>query len=90
MNFVARQCSKVPNDPLNPSAFCKAWNGEGSPTASCPMPENTNPEFCKFLVKPIQRFIPWLHGEVKVEEKPITTSKPKEKTATKKRTTHKG
>jgi hypothetical protein len=75
MNFVGHQCTKVPNDPLNPLAFCKVWNGEGSPSASCPMPENTNPDFCKFLVKPTQRIIPWLHGEVKVELQPTKIKK---------------
>lgn len=89
MNFVSRQCSKVPNDPLNPSAFCKAWNGEGSPTASCPMPENTNPDFCKFLVKPTQRIIPWLHGEVDAKAKSAKPDKQAKTTTIKRRTADK-
>jgi hypothetical protein len=56
---------------------------------TCPKSGDFKPEDCEFLVTPIQRFIPWLHGEVANEAKSIKADKPKEKATAKKRVTHK-
>ncbi|MCJ7805223.1 hypothetical protein MUP46_01085 [Patescibacteria group bacterium] len=91
MNYCSSVCHKIPNDPLNPKYFCKAWQGEGSGMVVCPKSGEFKAEDCEFLVKPIQRFIPWLHGEVKTDVKTDTAKpdKPKKTTTAKRRTADK-
>lgn len=84
MNYCSQVCQKEEHaGTLNPKYFCKAWQGEGQILSGCPKSGDFKPEDCEFIVIPIPRQIPWLHGEKTTEKVEVKSDKQKKTTVAK-------